>query len=286
MNRLTVVVPCYNEASRLPVDQFLAFARLHSEIGFLFVDDGSGDATPEVLRDLCDRCHRQCRFHRLPTNQGKAEAVRQGMLMSFVDGCEYAAFIDADLATPLSELPRMLQTLDENTQTQLVLGSRIKLLGHSIDRHPARYWLGRLFALAASCVLGTRIHDTQCGLKMFRSTPLSQRLFAAKFSSRWLFDVEFLARFTVERGRHRARRELYEMPLDQWQEIPGSRIKSTDFVKAIGELLGIYWEYRGLADRGVITDTGANGLSIDPAIMTLREASSKNVIVNQHRRAA
>lgn len=251
MRHLTVVVPCYNEAERLPVDRFLAFAVKHPEISFLAVDDGSSDATPEVLSQLCNQCPGQFRNHRLAVNQGKAEAVRQGMLQALRGTSDYVAFIDADLATPLEELPRMVQTLDENTSAQMVLGSRIKLLGRCIDRRPSRYWLGRLFAFAASCVLGTRIYDTQCGLKMFRASELTEHLFASKFSSRWLFDVEFLARYTAHRGKYSTRTELYELPLNQWREIPGSRIKSTDFVIAIGELMAIYWKYRGLTSEKI-----------------------------------
>ncbi len=245
MTCLTVVVPCYNEAERLPVGRFLQFAQSHPEIDFLLVDDGSRDSTPQILERLSRDWPAQFRSLRLTHNQGKAEAVRQGMLLAFDSGNDYVAFLDADLATPLEELPRMIQTLDENPRVNVVLGSRIRLLGRRIDRRRTRYWLGQLFALAASCVLGTRIRDTQCGLKMFRSTSLSRQLFSSRFSSRWLFDVEFLARYNVQRGKGSSRGELYEMPLNEWREIPGSRIKSTDFVKAIGELLGIYWTYRG-----------------------------------------
>lgn len=257
MSRLKVVVPCYNEASRLSLESFVHFAASHPCIEFLMVDDGSTDATPRMLEELCQSHPAQFQRLLLKTNQGKAEAVRQGMLLAMDDRADYVAFLDADLATPLQELPRMMSVLDEQSHVSIVLGTRLSLLGRSIARRRVRFWLGRCFAAAASRVLRTRIHDTQCGLKMFRSVAGTRRLFSEPFLSRWVFDVECLARFLVDRGHLKARLELYEFPLHRWEEIPGSRTRPADFVRAARELVAIYRKYAIAAfPQATVVDEG------------------------------
>ena len=129
--------------------------------------------------------------------------------------------------------------LDSHPQTELVIGTRLRLLGHRIERRPLRYWLGRLFANVASLALGTRMFDTQCGAKLLRATPGVARVFERPFLTRWIFDVEILARLHHAR-RHtslpQVREVVYEYPLDAWRNVAGSTVKGGDFVKAIGEL--------------------------------------------------
>jgi hypothetical protein len=92
-------------------------------------------------------------------------------------------------------------------------------------------------------VLGLPLRDTQCGAKTFRANELTEFLFSEPFRSRWLFDVELFARYLIAVGKQSADSRLYEMPLDAWSEVPGSKLKSADFLKAIWELGVIYWEY-------------------------------------------
>jgi hypothetical protein len=110
-----------------------------------------------------------------------------------------------------------------------------------------RHYLGRLFASAASLVLGLPVYDTQCGAKLFRVTPQVASLFAAPFRTGWIFDVELLARFLARRApaeRHAAVRAMYEFILPEWRDVAGSKVKALDFLKAAFELLTIARVYR------------------------------------------
>ena len=87
-----VVVPCYNEAQRLSAEAFVEHARRRPRQQFLFVDDGSRDATWSVLQEMCQRLPEQLACMQLPQNRGKAEAVRQGMLAAFDRSADVAGY--------------------------------------------------------------------------------------------------------------------------------------------------------------------------------------------------
>jgi glycosyltransferase involved in cell wall biosynthesis len=229
-----IVIPCYNEATRLQIAIFKAFACTQPAVRFLFVDDGSTDGTWQVLAGLHQADPARFAIYRLPENCGKAEAVRQGMLRAFEAHPTYAGYWDADLATPLETIPRFIQVLDATPEIELVCGARIPLLGHRITRRAMRQWLGRLFAHAAALMLGVRIHDTQCGAKLFRATPQVHALFEAPFCTRWLLDVELVARMI--QGRRGTplppvEEAIYEYALDVWRDMPGSKVTAWDVVK-------------------------------------------------------
>lgn len=246
MSRATVVVPCFNEARRLNLRAIQDFGRRSEAADLLFVDDGSQDETLELLAHLHHNSPRRFSFLHLAKNGGKAEAVRQGMLAALQSGADYVGFWDADLATPLADVESFCRVLDTRPRVELVIGTRMRLLGHAIDRRPLRYWLGRLFANVASLALGLRVFDTQCGAKLFRATPRLAQLFERPFLTRWIFDVEILARMHCERrgaAGPQLRDVVYEYPLDSWCDVAGSSVKRSDFVKAAGELAKIYGTY-------------------------------------------
>jgi len=244
--RLVVVVPCYNEESRLDTAAFRAFDREALGLRFCFVDDGSGDGTLALLQRLVDETPGLGFVVALGTNHGKAEAVRRGLLAAIDTGAPYVGFWDADLATPLDELPRFAAVLDERKEVELVIGSRVRLLGRSIERRAARHYLGRVFATGASMTLGLAVYDTQCGAKLFRSTPRLRGLLAEPFLTSWVFDVEILARFKRslrgEPGLTPAER-VYELPLRRWTDVPGSKVRPWDFVRSGAELFRIWNAY-------------------------------------------
>lgn len=240
MEQTVLVVPCFNEEARLPVAAFQRFAMRWPRIRFVMVDDGSRDRTSDLLASLAASRPRQFELLQLDENRGKAEAVRRGMVHALHTASGYVGFIDADLAAPLEEVPRMIDVLDRRREVRAVVGSRLHLAGHAIRRRPLRRLLGRCFAAVATTLLGLPLRDTQCGLKLFRADDGMRRLFVDPFRSRWIFDVELLARLIAHEGLEAAVEQVYELPLERWSEVAGSKLRSGDFVKAVGELAGIY----------------------------------------------
>lgn len=239
-----IIVPCYNEAERLDVAAFARFSRQEPEIRLLLVNDGSRDGTAAMLDSLMANSNGRIQSLHLTPNGGKAEAVRQGMLHALQFQPKYVGYWDADLATPLADIPAFAAVLDRRPQTEIVVGSRLPLLGREIKRHPLRRILGRCFATVASHALGLPIYDTQCGAKLLRVMAETPLLFAEAFSTHWIFDVELLARLiNLRQNRQQVASALYEFPLDRWEDVPGSKLRPKHFVQAFGELTTIYRRY-------------------------------------------
>jgi dolichyl-phosphate beta-glucosyltransferase len=240
---LTLVIPCYNEARRLDVGAFRDALTQMPRLHLLFVDDGSTDATRQVLETLRLADAARIAVLVLERNSGKAEAVRQGMLAA----CEQAAttmaticgFWDADLSAPLSEVPLLLNVLDLAPAVEWAWGIRLRSLGRSVKRGELRHYLGRAFATVTSISLGLAVYDTQCGAKLFRMSPLLRDVLAKPFLSRWVFDVEMLSRADALRmnaGEHGVATLVVEQPLRVWHHRAGSKVKPRDFVRAMVEL--------------------------------------------------
>jgi dolichyl-phosphate beta-glucosyltransferase len=240
--RVAIVVPCYNEGRRLPVIQFQEFLK-NCEVDFLFVDDGSRDNTQEVLASLqAARPDRVTLIHQ-EKNRGKAETVRHGICFALDRAFEYAGFWDADLATPLDEIAEFMGVFAERPGLDMVFGSRVKLLGRHVERKASRHYLGRVFATFISTMLGLPIYDSQCGAKIFRVGPNTRALFERPFLSRWVFDVEILARYLGAVGPAAANAGIYEFPLHSWVDVGGSKLKPTDFLAAFRDVLRIRRAY-------------------------------------------
>jgi glycosyltransferase involved in cell wall biosynthesis len=231
VSKTVVVIPCYNEEGRLASEDLLSFAA-RSEVELLFVDDGSADRTGAILEGLANRGDGRIHVHRLPRNHGKGAAVQAGMSEAVSWGADVVGYLDADLSTPTEEFERLL-AVREHTDADVVLGSRVGLIGHDVKRSAVRHYLGRLFATAASLVLRAQIYDTQCGAKVFRvSRPLEQAL-GTPFRTRWVFDVELLARLrAADPGVH-----MLEVPLRRWCDVRGSKLSVRQMLLAARDLL-------------------------------------------------
>jgi glycosyltransferase involved in cell wall biosynthesis len=241
--QVSIVVPCYNEEFRLPSDQFLRFLD-EFPVNFVFVDDGSRDKTLDRLESLQNNRPDRVFVLHAPVNQGKAEAVRMGINFALKRNVEYVGYWDADLATPLDAIPRFMAILLEQPDLDMVFGSRVKLLGRHVERKASRHYLGRLFATVVSLMLRLPIYDTQCGAKIFRVRPETHCLMAEAFGTRWVFDVEILARYIRQLGSAQtAARRIYEYPLQTWSDIGGSKVRPLDFFIAFRDVALIYWKY-------------------------------------------
>jgi dolichyl-phosphate beta-glucosyltransferase len=244
--RLCLVVPCYNEAKRLNVAAFRAFVQCEPHTRLLFVDDGSRDGTLEVLQRVRAGCEDRVEVVARGRNQGKAEAVRHGILYALDRFCpEYVGFWDADLATPLGAVLPFVGVLDKDASKDMVFGARVKLLGRFVERRAIRHYLGRVFATVVSNILRLAIYDTQCGAKIFRVTDVTRGVFDQPFLSKWVFDVEIIARYlnAYRRDVQRLERAIYEYPLEVWMDVAGSKVKPTDFFAALYDVLRIKLRY-------------------------------------------
>jgi glycosyltransferase involved in cell wall biosynthesis len=241
-----LIVPCYNEANRLDVASFRSFLADCTGAHILFVDDGSRDQTVSVLEGVRSGYEASVSILSRPRNGGKAEAVRVGILHALDRfNPTSVGFWDADLATPLDALPRLFGIFAQNAATEMVFGARVQLLGRDIKRRAARHYAGRVFASTVSVLLRMKIYDTQCGAKLFRVTTETRQIFADPFLSKWVFDVEILARYQAVLGRtpEQLQQVIYEYPLEKWTDIGGSKVRANDFVIAFVDLVRIYWKY-------------------------------------------
>jgi dolichyl-phosphate beta-glucosyltransferase len=239
-----IVVPCYNEGLRLQVDPFEQFLCKWQQISFIFVDDGSRDNTVERIESLRVTNGDRVALLRSPVNRGKAEAVRLGVNLALQQDAGFIGYWDADLATPLSEIPEFLAIFADSPGLDMVFGSRVKLLGRHIIRRASRHYLGRVFATVASIMLRMPVYDTQCGAKVFRVSPETRALFAEPFLTRWIFDVELIARYIRQlQSPALASQRIYEFPLHSWEDVGGSKVKGVDFFVAVRDILRIYRKY-------------------------------------------
>ena len=216
-----IVVPCYNEAARLRVADFVAFARdPETRARLLFVNDGSTDGTLDVLRKARKECPERIDVLNLASNVGKAEAVRLGMRRALRCGDPtavsedtrtppppFVGFWDADLATPLDHVRLFRDVFADRPGTDMVFGARVGLLGRDIRRSARRHYVGRVFATLASLALRVPVYDTQCGAKLFRADGDLRAALSEPFDTRWVFDCELIGRYASLR---RARDELPE----------------------------------------------------------------------------
>jgi glycosyltransferase involved in cell wall biosynthesis len=238
MPAVCVIVPCYNEEHRLKGAEFLAFLRTHPDVTLCFVDDGSADRTLSVLQDLRTECPAQVLVHAVSPNGGKAEAVRAGVQHAHRAGpWPIFGYWDADLSTPLSEIDRLMTVLEGDPSCRLAMGSRVKRLGSHIERRVMRHILGRIFSACATGILGFSVYDSQCGAKLFRRDTVDV-FFREPFMTRWLFDLEMLARLRNSIGLP-SMDTAREVPLGHWTEVGGSKLRLREMIQVPLELLKI-----------------------------------------------
>jgi dolichyl-phosphate beta-glucosyltransferase len=213
--RLSLIIPAYNEAERLGpnLGSVLAFlGARYPDYELIVVDDGSADRTAEVVAAAI-ASEPRARLITYRPNRGKGHAVRTGVLASRGD---QVLFMDADLSTPLDEIPRVLERL---AAADVVIGSR-GLPEAEIRVRPPLYrrlasWV---FDQIKYALVGLRrFRDTQCGFKAFHGE-VARQLFALGRVDRFMFDVEIL--FLAERAGLR----ILELPVT-WADRPGSKVR-------------------------------------------------------------
>lgn len=204
---LSVVIPAYNEESRLPTTLETLRGYLSGrEHEVVVVDDGSSDRTAEVAERF------GCRVVRHPRNLGKGAAVKSGVLASRGNP---VLVTDADLAAPITELPKLEKALKSGAD--IAIGSR-EDPGAEVKRASFKRKLaGKVFNLLVRLLTGLPYRDTQCGFKLFQGEA-ARALFSLAGCSGYCFDVEVLL-LARELGF-----KVEEVGME-WHDRPGSKVR-------------------------------------------------------------
>src|SRR5208283_2391992 len=208
---LSIVIPAYNEAERIAGSLAAMQNYLRGKnftIETIVVDDGSTDNTVEVASG-----HAEVRVLRNGGNRGKGFSVRHGVLEA---RGELILFTDADLSAPIEEADKLLSAM-EASHADAVVGSRAlqrELIG--VHQSWFREWGGRFFNLLVRIFTGLKIHDTQCGFKLFRRQTTC-RAFELQRVERIGFDPEIL--FLIERLGGK----VVEIPV-RWNHNPATKV--------------------------------------------------------------
>lgn len=228
---LSIVIPAYNEADRLPatlrrIDEYLRSDTRSLEI--LIVDDGSTDETVAVA----EKAPIPTRVIRQSKNMGKGAAVRTGMAAAHG---EWRYLCDADLSTPIEDLGKLWSRRHE---ADIILGSR-RMPGSQVVKHQAKWKeaLGQLGNVLIQLLAAPGIHDTRCGFKLYSRR--TQQLFQKQRINGFSYDDEiiFLAR--------RAGLKIIEVPV-RWVNDDRSKVRGRDYIMTILDLVKIhYFNLRG-----------------------------------------
>lgn len=230
--QLSVVIPAYNEERRLPSYLASVLEYLDDEYGsqdaeVIVVDDGSGDATAEVAANM-DKGRGIIRVIKLSHNRGKGYAVRTGMLEA---RGALRLFADADGATPITELRKLLLAIDNGAD--LAVASRaLPDVSRAVSSHLYRKVIGTVFNQFVRCIAVSGIRDTQCGFKLFRGH-VANDLFGRQRLEDFGFDVELL--FLASKLNY----ITMEVPVN-WSDVAGSKVNVLfDSARMFADILAI-----------------------------------------------
>ena len=225
MSKLSVIIPAYNEEKRLEPNLGSVLKYLHKNFPnfeLIIVDDGSTDNMADVVRKAIIKESRAKLITYVP-NRGKGYAVRTGVLASTGDT---VLFMDADLSTPLVEIPKILKKLES---ADIVIGSRGKS-----DAPFGRQVASFIFDQIKYMMVGLRrFRDTQCGFKAFRGD-IARKLFAKSQVDRFMFDVEIL--YLAEK----LKLKIIELHVD-WSDVPDSKVR---FWEGVVNMFRDLWRIR------------------------------------------
>ncbi len=234
---LSLVVPAYNEESRLPpsLDRMVAYLRASGPrpAEILVVDDGSKDRTGDIVREAATRLNGdgvEIRLVENPGNRGKGYSVRHGMLEA---RGEWALFTDADLSAPIEELEILLEVARSEGYDGAI-GSRA-LDRALVGKHQPmiRELSGRLFNMAVRLGAGLSYRDTQCGFKLF-SHRAAQEIFRRQRLDRFGFDVEIL--YLARKLGFR----IAETPV-RWNDVEGTKVSLLSGADAFVDIARVRW---------------------------------------------
>src|ERR1700728_314856 len=228
----SIVIPAYNEGARLraTLEKVLAYVRQQGwDAEVIVVNDGSRDNTAEIVREFSEK-DSLVRLVENPGNRGKGYSVRNGMLKA---RGEVVVFSDADLSSPIEEMPKLLDALARGAD--IAIGSRWLRAELQTQRQSLhRQLFGRIFNLMLRVTLGLQFADTQCGFKAL-TRRAAQTILPLQRIERWGFDPEIL--FLARQFGFR----VVEVPV-RWGHSGGTRINPLmDGARMFEEMLRVRW---------------------------------------------
>jgi len=248
--RLSIIIPAYNEAERLP--GYLSevrneLDRMNIDAEILVVDDGSQDDTAVYVKSVARQDPRVYLLAQ-PYNQGKGNAIQRGMLEA---RGHQLLFADADGATPFREVRHLLAAADAGHE--IAIGSRRTSSDAATrERTGLRALMGQMFYSFVNFLAVPGINDTQCGFKLFRRD-CARELFADLNESGWAFDVEVLYRAQLTGYG------IAEVAVD-WHEVDGSKVNPVqDAIRMFIAVFRIRRNNAGFLRRPASADAGQRG---------------------------
>lgn len=247
-----IIIPCYNEATRLDTKAFLEFAKSHPDYHICFVNDGSSDDTLNVLKSIEEQYSNNINVIDLGINVGKASAVRAGVqYLDQKSDVEYVGFIDADLSTGFEDFKSLVNTLKNDDNLTFVYGSRGKGEGN-IERNFFRNLFSKIIKGIVFLILGLPIEDTQCGAKVFKKEIINVA-YGESFMTRWLFDVEIFIRLKNYYGRDEVMNKVYEQALSKWVHVDDSKLGVKEAVQIPYKLMSIWFVYNVIGTYNTVS---------------------------------
>ena len=207
-----------------------------------FVNDGSIDNTRDILQRIKNNHPDKVDILSYTHNQGKAEAVRTGMLYcNNKYKYKYIAYLDADLSTSLDECASLINYMKKNVE--FCFSSRIMKDESIIKAKRHRMLVGAILRFIISRVMNLKYYDTQCGCKLF-SKNLSMQVFEKEFLSMWLFDIEIFYRIKEIFGKEIVIKKICEVPVKSWIDNGQSKVTFSYFFYLWVDLYKIYKTYK------------------------------------------
>lgn len=224
---ICLIVPLYNESKRFNSDYFDSLNIKNLDL--IFVNDGSNDDTLIMINNLSFKKH----IISYSENKGKGEAIRLGIKYAISKKYDLIGYLDSDGSFSSSSVVKLIdqakREFESNKDLGMIIGSRINLSGREIIRTKSRKILSIAVKIILSLIIINKPYDTQSGFKIIKNTKLLKDTVEKKFETSWFFDVELIEAI---RGKYK----IYEIPVDNWVDIKGSKLNYKQSIKILKEI--------------------------------------------------